>query len=299
MGQFIPIHLKGGLRLYIKRIGAFTVANSVLLTTISLIMIFPMWREISISFSSMAEAMKGGVFIWPRGFNMSAYESVFTSRYLWLAYRNSIWVTIAGTALGVILTAMTAYPLAKPGIPGKNVMLYCILFTMLFSGGIIPTYLVVKQLGLLNTLWSLILPTSISAFNVIIMISFFRTIPAELEESAMMDGAGPIRIFFTIVLTLSKPVLATISVWEAVGYWNNYLYALFYLNDKNHYTLPLLLKDIINGQILAQSTGELTGSSTESVIAATIVLAIIPILCVYPFLQKYFVKGTLVGAVKS
>lgn len=283
----------------IKGIDAFNVANRLLLTVIALLMLFPMWREISLSFSSMEEAMKGGLFLWPRAFNMSAYESVFSSSYLWVAYRNSVWVTVAGTMLGVLLTAMTAYPLTKPGLPGNKAMLYGILFTMLFSGGIIPTYLLVKQLGLLNTLWSLILPTSISAFNVIIMMSFFRTIPAELEEAAMMDGSGPIRIFFTVVLALSKPVLATIAVWEAVGYWNNYLYALFYLNDKNHYTLPLLLKDIINGQIIAQTTGELTGSSTESVIAATIVLSVIPILCVYPFLQKHFVQGTLIGAIKS
>ncbi|WP_052487830.1 carbohydrate ABC transporter permease [Gordoniibacillus kamchatkensis] len=176
--------------------GLFNVVNSLLLVAIAFLTIYPMWRELCISFSSMAEAMKGGAFLWPRNFTLSAYTAVLTSQYLWLAYLNSVLVTVGGTLLGVLLTAMTAYPLVKAGLPAKNAILSGILFTMLFSGGIIPTYLLVKQLGLLNTLWSLILPTSISAFNVIIMMSFFRTIPAELEESAMMDGAGR-SVFFS------------------------------------------------------------------------------------------------------
>jgi putative aldouronate transport system permease protein len=277
----------------------FTVCNSTFLVFMAVVTLFPMWRVLSISFSSMEEAMRGGAFLWPRGFTTQAFQFVLQSEYIWIAYRNSIFITAVGCIVAVLFTATTSYPLIKLGLPFRKALLYGILFTMLFNGGIIPTYLLIKGVGLLDSLWSLILPNAISAFNVIIMMSFFRTIPAELEESAMIDGANPIRVFFQIIMSLSKPVLATIALWEAVGLWNNYLQAIFYLNDKSNYILPVLLKDIITGQELAQMTGELTGSSTDSVISATIVLAILPIICVYPFLQKYFVKGTLIGSVKG
>ncbi|TVY07728.1 carbohydrate ABC transporter permease [Paenibacillus cremeus] len=281
------------------RASVFSTVNGLLFMVTAIVMLYPMWHELCLSFSSMEEAMRGGIFYLPRGFTAAAYDRVVHSKYLWLAYQNSIFITVAGTVVSVFLTSTTAYPLSKQDLPGRKGWLVYLLFTILFSGGIIPTYLLVKSLGLINSLWSLIVPTAISAFNVIVMLSFFRTLPAELEDSAMMDGANVLRIFFSIALPLSKPVLATVALWEAVGLWNNYLYALFYLNDKSKYVLPILLKDIIRGQELAQTTGELTGSSTESVIAATIVLAVLPIVCVYPFLQKYFVKGTLIGSVKS
>ncbi|WP_240763074.1 carbohydrate ABC transporter permease [Paenibacillus thalictri] len=277
----------------------FDGVNTVFLLLVAVITFYPLWHELSLSFSSMEEAMKGGAFLWPRAFTTAAYHTVLGSDYIWVAYRNSVFSTVAGTLIGVLLTAMTAYPLTKQEMPAKNVILFLVLFTMLFSGGMIPTYLLVKQLGLINSLWSLILPTAISAFNVIIMLSFFRTLPAELEDSAMIDGANPLRIFFGIVMPLSKPVLATVALWEAVGIWNNYLNAVIYLNDKSKYTLPLLLRDVINGQITARMTGELTGSSVDSVVAATIIVAVVPVLCVYPYLQKYFVKGVMIGSVKS
>ncbi|MEK8130404.1 carbohydrate ABC transporter permease [Paenibacillus filicis] len=277
----------------------FSIFNYIGLSALSLITLYPMWREAAVSFSGMEEAMKGGLFLWPRDFTADAYINILHSRYLWLAYGNSLFVTLVGTFIGVLLTAATAFPLIKADLPGKKSFVLLILFTMLFNGGIIPTYLLVKSIGLINSLWSLILPTAISAYNVIIMMSFFRTLPRELDESATMDGANAIRIFTSVILPLSKPVLATIALWEAVGYWNNYLQALYYLNDKSKYVLTVLLRDIINGQIVAQMTGESTGSSTESVIAATTIMAVLPILVVYPFLQKYFVQGTLIGSVKA
>lgn len=277
----------------------FSVFNIIFLSALTLVTLYPMWREAAVSFSGMEEAMKGGLFLWPRDFTTDAYVNILHSRYLWLAYGNSLFITLVGTLIGVLLTAATAFPLIKQDLPGKKMFVLLILFTMLFSGGIIPTYLLVKNVGLINSLWSLILPTAISAYNVIVMMSFFRTLPRELDESATMDGAHAIRIFASVILPLSKPVLATIALWEAVGYWNNYLQALFYLNDKSKYVLPVLLRDIINGQTIAQMTGESTGSSTESVIAATTIMAVLPILIVYPFLQKYFVQGTLIGSVKA
>lgn len=277
----------------------FDVFNTVLLVLVAAATLYPIWHEICLSFSSLEEAMRGGIFLWPRNFTAAAYNSVLGSDYIWLAYGNTIFVTIVGTALSVLLTAMTAYPLAKKDLPGKNAIVSFVLFTMLFSGGMIPTYLLVKELGLINSLWALIIPGVVSAYNTFIMRNFFSTIPAELEESAFMDGANPIRIFFSIILPLSTPVLATIALWVAVGKWNDFFNALIYLNERSKYTLSLLLREIINGQEIARMTGEITESSTESVVGATIVVAVVPILCVYPFLQKYFVKGVLIGSIKG
>ncbi|MDF2959112.1 MAG: transporter permease [Paenibacillus sp.] len=279
--------------------GVFDVFNLMFLFFVALITLYPLWHELSLSFSSMEEAMKGGAFFWPRAFTWEAYRTVLGSSYIWVAYGNSAFTMVVGTVVAVLLTAMMSYPLTKGEMPAQKWIMMLVLFTMLFSGGMIPTYLLVKELGLINSLWSLILPTAISAFNIIIIMSFMRTLPSELEDSAMIDGANPVRIFFSIVIPLSKPVLATVSLWEAVNLWNNYLQALIYLTDKSKYTLPLMLRDVINGQVTAQMTGELTGSSVDSVVAATIIVALVPILCIYPFLQKYFVKGTMIGSVKS
>lgn len=277
----------------------FEWCNIGFLALLSLVTFYPLWHEISISLSSAAGAMRGGLFLFPRGFTLDAYESVLSSSFIWLAYRNSIIVAVAGTFLHVIFTATTAYALNRRGLPGVKVMTMLIIFTMIFSGGMIPTYLLVKSLGLTNTLWALMLPGMISAFNVIVMQSFMRTIPEEVEESATMDGANPLRIFFTIILPLCKPVIATIALWECVGLWNNFMQALIYLNDKKLFTLPLLLKEIIAGQQLATETGQFTTFAAESAIAATVIVSIVPILAVYPFLQKYFMKGTMLGSVKA
>ncbi|GGD78811.1 carbohydrate ABC transporter permease [Paenibacillus nasutitermitis] len=277
----------------------FDAGNGMFLILLSVITLYPLWHEISLSLSSKAEALQGGFFFWPRAFTMQAYTSVLTSDYIWVAYGNTIFVTVAGTVLSLLVTSSMAYPLAKKTLPWKNVWLSIVVFTMIFSGGMIPVYLVVKQLGLLNTLWALVLPNLVTAFNVIIVINFIRGIPEEVEESAMIDGANPIRIYFSIIVPLCKPVLATLALWIAVGQWNNFFQALIYLNDKALTTLPLLIRQIIAGQQLAEETGQLADSSTESVIAATIILSIIPILAVYPFLQRYFVKGVMLGSVKS
>lgn len=277
----------------------FDVGNSLFLLLLSAITLYPLWHEISLSLSSKAEALRGGFFFWPRGLTMQAYTSVLSSDYIWVAYGNTIFITVVGTVLSLFVTSSMAYPLAKRTLPLKNVWLSLIVFTMIFSGGMIPVYLVVKQLGLLNSLWALILPNLVTAFNVIIVINFIRGIPEEVEESAVMDGANPIRIYLSIIVPLCKPVLATLALWIAVGLWNNFFQALIYLNDKSLTTLPLLIRQIISGQQLAEQTGQLADSSTESVIASTIILSIIPILAIYPFLQRYFVKGVMLGSVKS
>ncbi|GIP38005.1 protein LplC [Paenibacillus sp. J31TS4] len=284
-----------------KSIGSrfFSAANHTFLVLLGVMMMYPLWREISLSFSSKEEALRGGLFLWPKHFTLDAYRSILKSDYIWTAYGNSLFITIVGTVLALFFTSCTAYPLAKRTLPFKKVFVSFVLFTMIFSGGLIPTYLVMKELHLINSLWAVIVLHLVSAFNVIIMMNFIRTLPEELEESAMMDGANPIRIFFVIILPLCKPVLATLALWIAVGLWNNFFHSFIYLNDKSLMTLPVLLRLIIAGQKEADQLGEAIETSSESVIAATIVISLLPILSVYPFLQKYFIKGTLLGSVKA
>lgn len=278
---------------------AFGFVNIVILALVSFVMLYPLWHVMSVSFSAQSEVLKGGLFWLPRQFTGDAYMKIFSSDFIWTAYRNSIVVTLVGTLLSVFITATTAYPLTQEKMPMQKLVSMLILFTMIFNGGIIPFYLVVKMTGLLNTLWALMIPSLLSAFNVFLMLSFFRSLPAELEESAKIDGANTLRIFFVIVLPLSKPILATIALFEGVGLWNNFFHPLIFLSDKDLYTLPLLLKDIIAGQAYAEMSGEYADTATESVISATIIATLVPILLTYPFLQKYFAKGVMLGSIKS
>lgn len=277
----------------------FDAGNYTFLGLLSVITFYPLWREIAISLSSKEEALRGGLFLWPRQFTWSAYVHILDMSYIWSAYANSIFITAAGTLLSLLFTSATAYPLAKRTLPWRKWFSFYVLFTMIFNGGLIPTYLVVRELHLVNTIWALIVLNLISAFNVIIMISFIRTLPDELEESATMDGANPVRIFFTIIIPLCKPVLATLALWIAVGLWNNFYQAFIYLNDKSLTTLPVLLRLIIIGQEEAALLGQANDAATESVIAATIMVSLLPILAVYPFLQRYFIKGALLGSIKA
>jgi putative aldouronate transport system permease protein len=277
----------------------FNTANTLFLSLLSLVTFYPLWREIAISLSSKEEAVRGGLFFWPREFTWSAYVHILATDYVWSAYANSIFITVVGTLGSLLFTSTTAYPLVKKALPWRKLFTLFVLFTMIFNGGLIPTYLVVRQLHLVNTIWALIVLNLINAFNVVIMMSFMRTLPDELEESATMDGANPIRIFFQIILPLCKPVLATLALWTAVGLWNNFYQAFIYLNDQALNTLPLVLRLIIVGQEQAAQLGQANDAATESIIAATILVSLIPILIVYPFLQKYFIKGALLGSVKT
>jgi putative aldouronate transport system permease protein len=277
----------------------FDIANHLFFILISLVMLYPFWQEICISLSSGAEATRGGFFLLPRQFTAEAYSIVMGTSFIWTAYGNSIFTTVLATVLGVFFTSLTAYPMSKRKLPGNKIITFMVVFSMIFSGGIIPTYIVVNKIGLINSLWALILVPLIGPFNTIVVRNFFEAIPEEIEESAFMDGANPLRIFFTIILPLSKPVLATVSLWIAVFTWNNFMGALIYLNDRNKYTLPRLIRDVIAGQMFARETGEGGQLAIESVIGATIVATVLPIMCIYPFLQKYFVKGVMIGSVKG
>lgn len=252
----------------------------------------------------MEATARGGIFLWPQGFNLDTYVQVFKDPSLWTGYLTTVLVTISGTFLGTLFTATTAYPLSKKDLPFGKTMLLLVLFTMLFSGGMIPGYLLIKGLGLIDNRWSLVLPGLISAYNVIIMKSFFMTIPESLEESAKIDGATEVTIFWKIVLPLSKATIATIALFTAVGYWNDYFSSVLYINTKSRWALQAVLRYMLTNTNQAMQAAGVTVAAATNVTAATIksasvVIATVPILCVYPFVQKYFVKGVMIGGVKG
>ena len=277
----------------------FDAVNVLLLIIVSLVMLYPFWHELCLSLSSSTEATRGGVFLLPRQPTTGAYRLVLKNSFIWTSYYNSIYCAVLTTGIGIFFTAMLAYGLSKKGVVGNRFLSFAVVFCMIFNGGLIPTYLTVKDLNLIDNLWALILMAIVTPYNTIIMKNFFSAMPADLEEAAFIDGAGPLRIFFQIILPLSKAVLATVGLWLAVASWNNFMGPLIYMNSRDNFTLPLYIRQVIDGQMLARTTGEGAQSAVESVVGATIIVSIAPILCVYPFLQKYFVKGVMVGAVKG
>ncbi len=283
---------------------AFSVFNYIFFVILCIIMVYPFWHVVMMSLSSVEATAKGGVFLWPKGFNLDTYIKVFKDPSIWSGYFTTIIVTLAGTCLGTLFTATTAYPLSKKDLPFGKIMLFLVLFTMLFSGGMIPGYLLMKNLNLIDNRLSLVLPGLISAYNVIIMKSFFQSIPESLEESAKIDGATEVTIFWKIVLPLSKATVATIALFTAVGYWNDYFSTVLYINTKERWALQAVLRYMLTNTNQAMQSAGVTVAAATNVTAATIkaasvVVATVPILCVYPFVQKYFVKGVMIGGVKG
>ena len=283
---------------------AFSVFNYIFFVILCIIMVYPFWHVVMMSLSSVEATAKGGVFLWPKGFNLDTYIKVFKDPSIWSGYFTTIIVTLAGTFLGTLFTATTAYPLSKKDLPFGKIMLFLVLFTMLFSGGMIPGYLLMKNLNLIDNRLSLVLPGLISAYNVIIMKSFFQSIPESLEESAKIDGATEVTIFWKIVLPLSKATVATIALFAAVGYWNDYFSTVLYINTKERWALQAVLRYMLTNTNQAMQSAGVTVAAATNVTAATIkaasvVVATVPILCVYPFVQKYFVKGVMIGGVKG
>jgi putative aldouronate transport system permease protein len=252
-------------------------------------------------------ATKGGLHLWPKDFTTDNYFKVFTNNFIWNGYKNTLIRTLIGTPLSLFVTALGAYPLAKKFFPHRTFWTLLIVFTMFFSGGLIPSYLLVKSLGLIDKYAVMIIPGLTSAFNIVIMRNFFMALPEEIEESCMIDGAGRWRIFLTIVLPLSTPILATVALWLAVGHWNAWFDVLLYITDERKFVLQIVLRRIIitgTQQMMDLTTAgttfvEETLSSPEGLKAASIYVATIPILCVYPFIQRYFVKGILIGSLKG
>lgn len=255
------------------------------------------------SLSDEAFVVSGKVTIYPIGFDLSAYEAILSKADFWVGYKNTLVYTVVGVSMAMIMTIACAYPLSKNYLPGRKFFTGMIVFTMFFGGGLIPRYLLIKSLGFRNTIWAIVIPGCISAFNMIILRSFLQSIPSELEDAAAVDGLNPIRTLIQIVLPLSKPALATITLYYAVAEWNSWLGAFLYLDHKEMHPVTLFLRNIVNGaqtalQQGASDTDELA-QIAATVRSATIILVVTPILCVYPFIQKYFVKGVMLGSLKG
>ncbi|MEK3916515.1 carbohydrate ABC transporter permease [Paenibacillus sp. FSL H7-0331] len=280
----------------------FQAVNGLFLTALMALTLYPFVHLLSVSLSEGAEASRIGLHLWPRSLDWVAYREVLISELTWIGYRNTVLRTVIGTALTAAMTAMTAYPLAKAYFPLRRTWIVLIVFTMIFSGGLVPNYLLIKELGLLNSLWALILPGLISPFSLLIVRNFFQSIPVSLEESARIDGASELTVMRRIVLPLSMPVMATIALWTAVGHWNAFFDAILYMTDKNKLVLQVILRKIIlEHQMIGQYDGAGLNMRTaqEAVEAATIIVSTLPILIVYPFLQKHFVKGVMLGSIKG
>lgn len=282
----------------------FDMLNYLLLILFALVTLLPFVYILAGSFATEAELAERDFFLIPRDFSLSAYEYIFSSSTLFRSMGISIYITVIGTITNLFFTLTMAYALSRKDLAGRNIVMNMVIFSMLFSGGMIPGYLVVKGLGLVNTYAAVILPGAISAFNLIIIRNFFQNLPPGLEESARIDGCNDIGVLWRIVIPLSMPIIATFGLFYAVGHWNNFFSALLYLNDHNKWPLQVMLREIVMLSQLA--IGDLNNVDPEfvtppdqSVKMAVIIVGTLPILLVYPFLQKHFAKGALLGSIKG
>lgn len=282
----------------------FDAINYTLLILIGITMLYPMINALAVAFSSYAGYLKNPFMIFPTEWSLSGFQYVFKNGLVMSSYGNTLFVTAASTLLSLFLTIIMAYPLAKKDLRGKKFFMYVLVFTMMFNGGLIPNFFLIKNLGWLDKFWALIVPGALGAYNVILMKSFFENLPDSLEEAARIDGASEMVVLTRIILPLSTPILATIALFVAVGQWNSFFSALIYMRSPGKWTLQLVLREILlsaDSQMLA-SGGDAANINTvppETLRYATLVVSIVPILCVYPFLQKYFVQGMTLGAVKG
>ncbi|MFD3270690.1 carbohydrate ABC transporter permease [Paenibacillus dendritiformis] len=284
----------------------FQALNYFFFAIVSWTTLFPFLNLLAKSLSGEEAVLAGRVSLFPVDIQFGTYAYVLSDAKFMNAFMVSVIITVAGTALGLVMTTIAAYPLSKPRLRGRKFFILMYVFTMLFSGGLIPTYLLMHRLNLIDTLWVLFLPSMISVFNMLIIKNYFESLPDELEESAKMDGASNLTILFRITVPLSLPVFATIALFYAVGFWNDYFASMIYINSPDLKPLQLYLKELlIHSNITYQDGGHvpnidaIMNSTPQAIQAASILVATLPILLVYPFLQKYFVKGVLIGSVKG
>ena len=270
-----------------------------------IVILYPLWFIIIASFSDPSAVAGGHVWLWPVGFTLEGYQELLRQPQVWLGYRNTIAYTVVGTLIGLMVNIPAAYALSRKDLWGRKGLMGLYVFTMFFSGGLIPIFLTVQQAGLYNTFWVLVLPFSVSAYNIIVARTFFETsLPPDLWDAAQIDGCGNLRFFFTMALPMSKAVISVIALWTAVGQWNSYFNALIYIRDENLYPLQLIMRNILitNQNFAALGTGEaamIAMRRANLVRYAMIIIATVPIMCVYPFIQKYFDQGVMIGAVKG
>ncbi|WP_248929155.1 carbohydrate ABC transporter permease [Paenibacillus hamazuiensis] len=279
----------------------FDGVNYTLLTLIGLVCIIPFIYVLAVSFTAPHIVAQGGFILYPKEISLSAYKYIFSTNTLVRSLGVSVYVTVVGTLINLVFTSLLAYPLSRPHLKGRSLMLLAVLFTMLFNGGLIPTYYVVKSLGMIDSLWSLMIPSAISAFNLIVLKNFFQQIPDGLEDSAKIDGCNDLGILFRIVIPLSLPAIATFGLFYAVDHWNKFFSAVMYINTNTKWPIQVVLREIvINASSRIGDTNiEEMNIQPLTIKMAVIVFATLPIIAVYPFLQKHFAKGVMLGSVKG
>lgn len=282
----------------------FTVVNVTVLIIICLLMLYPFITVLAQSFSSAGAIKAGKVSFWPVGFNLETYKAVMANGIFWRNYANTVIYTVIGTAIAMTLTTTYAYVLSKHHLRGRRLLIGVAVFTMFFNGGIVPNYVLISALGMKNTMWAVILPGAISVFNLLVMKSFFESLPKDLEEAAQIDGLGWFGIFTRITLPLSKAVIATMVLFYSVVYWNDWFGAFLYLDRSELFPVTLFLRNLIAGASTSASEGAAAAGTTTAMVSSniqsvTMILTVIPILCVYPFVQRYFVSGVMLGSVKG
>ncbi|MGG3310094.1 carbohydrate ABC transporter permease [Paenibacillus lautus] len=282
----------------------FDVIIYVIASIIIVIVLYPLIFIVSASFSDPTRVLNGEVWLLPKSVTLDAYANILQNEKIWIGYRNTILYTIVGTVINIIMTILAAYPLSRPDLPGRNAIMVFITLTMFFSGGLIPTYLLVKDLGMVDTMWALIVPGAIATYNLIVMRTYFQSsIPWELQEAAHIDGCSNWRLLFSIILPLSKPILAVMVLFYAVGHWNSFFNALIYIRNENLHPLQLVLREIL----LISQSASVDGSVgledkillAESIKYAVIIVSSLPVLLMYPFVQRHFVKGVMIGSIKG
>ena len=284
----------------------FNVINGLLIAVVLIMIIYPLWFVIIASVSDPAKVLGGQVILMPRKFTLEGYRMVFRDPMIMTGYRNTLFYTVTGTAINLVMTILAAYPLSRKDWVGRGFFMGVLMFTMFFSGGIIPTYLMMNSLGMINTVWAMILPGAVSVYNTIIMRTFFiNSIPSELQEAAQVDGCSNTRLLLQIVLPLSKQILAVMVLFYGVAHWNAFFNALIYLTESKRYPLQLVLRSILIQNTASQDMlGDLDTMGSRVMMAETIKYALIivstlPMMVLYPFLQRFFEKGVMVGAVKG
>lgn len=286
----------------------FDIVNVLFMVVMLIIFVWPLWFVVIASVSDPNEIWNGNVLLLPKGFTMIAYEALADYSMIWTGYRNTIIYTVVGTLVNLVMTVCAAYPLSRKDFMPRNFFMIMFMITMYFGGGLIPTYLVVSNLNLINTPWAMIIPGACSIYNVIIMRTYFiNSIPHSLQEAAELDGANAFQFLIKVVLPLSKPIIAVVALYYAVGHWNDFYTALLYINDQDLLPLQSFLRDILmsnkmslnNMQGLDAAAAEAKMQLSQTLKYSVIIISTVPVLCVYPFIQKYFVKGIMIGSVKG
>ncbi|MDI5940166.1 MULTISPECIES: carbohydrate ABC transporter permease [unclassified Micromonospora] len=281
----------------------FQAVNAVILTGVVIVTLYPFVNIVARSLSDEAYIIAGRVNLVPRGFNLTTYKLVMSDALFWTNYRNTVVYTVVATVISIVLTTCYAYVLSKPRLKGRGALVGIAVFTMFFSGGLIPNYVLITSLGMKNTIWAVVVPNAINVFNLLVMKAFFESLPEELEEAAAVDGLNTYGTLLRIVLPLSKAIIATMVLFYAVSFWNSWFTAFLYLDQQDMFPVTVYLRNLIAGATTAQSAGGVAESdavqAAATLQAVTIVLTTLPILAVYPFIQRYFVSGVMLGAVKG